>query len=80
LTEMAKEGKLDPTIGRDEGTYMLAIPSSNLMSLLLSEIRRTIQSKFSIDLLASTSQNVVSCYFIEGMGLAISSTKWLYFY
>jgi hypothetical protein len=31
LTEMAKEGKLDPTIGRDEGMYMLAIPSSNLI-------------------------------------------------
>ena len=31
LTEMAKEGKLDPTIGRDEGMYVLAIPSSNLL-------------------------------------------------
>ena len=25
LTELAKEGKLDPTIGRDEGTYALGV-------------------------------------------------------
>ena len=84
LTEMAKEGKLDPTIGRDEGMYMLAIPSSNTYSmrfLLLSEIRRTIQSKFSIALLAFPRKSYraipLSCYFmrVDGIRLAISSAN-----
>jgi hypothetical protein len=69
LTEMAKEGKLDPTIGRDEGMYMpvLAIPSSKFNEiLLLSEIRRTIQSRFLIALLASPSQKFRIVLFHEG--------------
>ena len=67
---MAKEGKLDPTIGRDEGMYMLAISSRNLLMrlLLLSEIRRTIQSKF-FNCFVGFSQKVVSCYFVrDGTG------------
>ena len=69
LTEMAKEGKLDPTIGRDEGMYILAIPSRSLLRVpLLSEIRRTIQSKF-FSCFVSFSQKVVSCYFVrDGTG------------
>lgn len=44
LTEMARNGKLDPTIGRDEGTLsiLLAYPSHSYIRV--AEIRRTIQS------------------------------------
>ena len=64
LTEMG-EGKLDPTIGRNEGKYMLPISKFN-ETLLLSKIRRTIQNKFSITLsLASPPRKMVS-WFHEG--------------
>jgi len=44
LTELAKEGKLDPTIGRDEGMRLLIIRHSSL-EIFTAEIRRTIQSR-----------------------------------
>ena len=58
LTELAREGKLDPTIGRDEGMYCgndVVVMINSMRLPLLPEIRRTIQSKFSTALLASPS-------------------------
>jgi hypothetical protein len=49
LTEMAREGKLDPTIGRDEGACVLALRSLRLGLIACApivEIRRTIQSQW----------------------------------
>ena len=43
LTELARQGELDPTIGRDEGVY-IEFSSKNNLTTCFVEIRRTIQS------------------------------------
>lgn len=47
LTEMAKNGKLDPTIGRDEGVLFVTITIRLYVDFAMSEIRRTIQSTWT---------------------------------
>ena len=46
LTEMARNGKLDPIIGRDEGRRVCQVLDPHT-HVVLAEIRRTIQSTFS---------------------------------